>query len=134
MARAKYRHMLPAEVVIWDRYLAGYSLPEGEVNYDLHLGDGAAVQEGWPEWMGRVVASLSRHRADCVVVGRNLVTIFEVKEIAGMGAVGQLLGYEALYLRDYGVDRPVRLVCVCARMEADIEAVFNFYEIEAVVV
>ena len=57
----------------------------------------------------------------------------ELKIVAGMGAVGQLLGYEALWLKDRGVARPVRLVCICDRIEADMETVFSFYEIEVIV-
>lgn len=134
MPRAKYPHMLPREVEIWDRFLGKFGTPEGKINYDVHLGDGAPIDPGWPEWMRDVVAALSRHRADVVVERPHEVVIFEVKSVAGMGAVGQLVGYEALWLRDYGLDRPVRLVCVCERMEADMRAVFAFYEIEPVIV
>lgn len=128
----KYPHMLPAEVRRWDAFLAKYGLPEGEINYDVHLGEGAPVDPDWPEWMARMVWSLSTHRLDVVVERPDLVIIIEVKGVAGMSAVGQLLGYEALWLRDRGTDRPVQLLLVCERVEADMRAVFAFYEIEVV--
>lgn len=129
----KYPHMLPGETRIWDRFLDLHGMPDGEVDYDVHLGEGVAVDPSWPFWMTRVVQQLSTHRADVVVERSDEVVIIEVKRVAGMGAVGQLLGYEALYLKQFGVDRPVRLLCVCERTEADIEVVFQFYEIEVVV-
>lgn len=129
---AKYPHMLPHETLIWDRFLDEYGMPEGEVDYDVHLGEGAEVDPSWPAWMVSMVKRLSTHRADVVVRRPHEVLIIETKSIAGMGAVGQLVGYEALWLRQYGVDRPVRLLCVCEKMEADIREVFRFYEIEVV--
>lgn len=128
----KYPHMLPKEIVIWDRFIEEFGLPEGEIDYDVHLGEGAEVDPSWPAWMVRMVKRLSTHRADVVVERDHEVLIIEMKSVAGMGAVGQLVGYEALWLRQEGTDRPVRLLCVCERLEADIRAVFQFYEIEVV--
>lgn len=129
---AKYPHMLPAETRRWDMFIEKHGLPVGVVSYDVHLGDGAEIDPAWPGWMASMVRSLSTHRVDVVVERRDEVIIVEVKGIAGMGAVGQLLGYEALWLRDRGTDRPVRLLLVCERVEADMGAVFAFYEIEVV--
>lgn len=128
----KYPHMLPREIAIWDRFIEEYGLPEGEIDYDVHLGEGAEVDPSWPSWMAGMVKRLSTHRADVVVEREHEVLIVEMKSVAGMGAVGQLVGYEALWLRQEGTDRPVRLLCVCERLEADIRAVFQFYEIEVV--
>lgn len=124
--------MLPSEVVLWDRFIDGYGLPEGEIEYDCHLGEGAPVDPSWPPWMARAVKMLSTHRVDVLVRRPDEVVIIELKVIAGMGTIGQLVGYEALYLRQFGVDRPVRLLCVCERTEADMRAVFDYYEIGVV--
>lgn len=129
---AKYPHMLPHEEAIWDRFIEEYGLPVGGISYDVHLGVGAPVDPDWPEWMTRMVKVLSTHRADVVVDRSDEVVIIEIKSIAGMGAVGQLVGYEALYLQQFGLDRPVRLLCVCERTEADIKVIFNHYEIAVV--
>lgn len=131
---AKYKHLLPREVRIWDAYLAQHGMPEGEVTYDVHLGPGAPVNPDWPTWMGPMVKELSRHRVDVVVERPDEVLLFEIKPYAGMSAVGQLLGYEALWLQERGIVRPVYLVCVCEGMEADMGSVFAFYDILAVVV
>lgn len=124
--------MLPQEVIRWDRYLELYGMPEGEVNYDVHLGEGAPVDPSWPDWMAGMVKMLSTHRVDVIVERADEVLIIEVKYIAGMGALGQLLGYEALWLRERGTDRQVRLLLVCERLEADMMAAFNFYEVAVV--
>lgn len=128
----KFKHMLPHEVPIWEAFVERYGAPGSKVIYDLHLGEGAPINSEWPEWMTRMVKALSRHRADVVIERRDEVVIIEVKPIAGMAAVGQLLGYEALWLKEHGTDRPVRLMCVCEQAEADMQTVFDFYEIELV--
>jgi len=130
--KAKYPHMLPAEVRRWDAFLSRYGMPEGTVSYDVHLGEGAAIDPSWPEWMAGMVRVLSTHRVDVVIERPDEVVIVEVKGIAGMGAVGQLVGYEALWVKERGVGRPVRLLLVCERMEADMGTVFAWYEIEVV--
>jgi len=124
--------MLPAEVVRWDAFLERYGMPKGVVSYDVHLGEGAPVDPGWPAWMAVMVHSLSTHRVDVLIERPDEVVIVEVKGVAGMGAVGQLVGYEALWIRERGTDRPVRLLLVCERAEADMRAVFDWYEIEVV--
>lgn len=131
---ARFPHMLPRETAIWERYLAKYGIPEGDVIYDMHLGEGTIPLPHWPTWMKAVVAGLSRKRADVIVEARDSVTIYEVKRRAGMSAVGQLLGYEALYWAEKEPLVPVRLVCVCEGIEPDMEKVFDYYKISAVVV
>lgn len=129
---AKYPHMLPGEVRRWDAFLEQYGMPVGEVSYDVHLGDGAPVDPEWPPWMAAMVRALSTHRVDVVIERPDEVVIIEIKRIAGLGAVGQLVGYEALWMRERGLTRPVHLLLVCERCEADMESVFAWYEIEVV--
>jgi len=128
----KYAHMLPRETRIWDAYLDRYGVPEGQISYDVHLGDGLSPDPDWPEWMIRMVKVLSTHRADVIVERRDEVIIVEVKSIAGMGALGQMLGYEALWVKERGASRGIRLMCICESAEADIEVAYEFYGIELI--
>jgi len=128
----KYPHMLPQETRIWDRYLDQFGVPEGRISYDVHLGDGLSPDPDWPEWMIRMVKVLSTHRADVIVERQDEVIIVEVKSVAGMGALGQMLGYEALWVKERGTSRGVRLMCVCETAEADVEVAYDFYGIELV--
>lgn len=129
---AKYPHMLAREERIWDAYLEQYGTPPGRIEYDVHLGQGAAVEEEWPEWMKKMVKALSCKRADVIAETAMEVRIFEVKPRAGLSAVGQLLGYEALWFKQRGSWKPVTLVCVCEDVAPDMEDVFDYYKIEVV--
>lgn len=129
---AKYPHMKAGEVAIWERFIEEVGLPAGDITYDLHLGDGAPVDPSWPDWMGPMVKHLSQHRCDVVVETPWSSVIIEIKQVAGMSALGQLLGYEALYAVEMGGGREVTLMCVCETAEADVETAFEFYGIELV--
>ena len=129
----RYPHMGTRESRIWEAYLERYGTPEGRIEYDVHLGEGAEVKEEWPVWMKVMVKALSTKRAD-VVVDRTLgTTIIEVKRRAGLSAVGQLLGYEALMYKQRGGWKPIDLMVVCEYLEPDMAEVFDYYKIAVVV-
>lgn len=126
---AKYTHMRDSEARVWDRYLAKFGMPEGEITYDLRLGDGIAADPSWPAWMTAMAKALSQKRVDVVSETRDEVTIFEVKRRAGLSCVGQLMGYEALMFQKLEGGKPVRLVAVCESVEPDMLDVFEYYKI-----
>ena len=130
---AKYPHMGTREERIWDAYLEQYGTPAGQINYDVHLGEGAAIDEDWPEWMRVMVKALSTKRADVVVEGTLATTIIEIKRRAGLSAVGQLLGYEALMFKERGGAKPVELMVLCEYLEPDMADVFEYYKVAVVV-
>ena len=129
----KYPHMGTRESRIWEAYLGRYGVPEGRIEYDVHLGEGAEVKEDWPEWMRVMVKALSTKRADVVVEGTLSTTIIEVKRRAGLSAVGQVLGYEALMYKARGGWKPVELLVVCEYIEPDMVEVFEYYKVAVVV-
>lgn len=129
---ARYPHMREHEAELWQRYVEQYGMPPGEVTYDVHLGDGAPVREEWEDWVKVMVKALSTKRVDVVAETPWQVTIFEVKKRAGLSAVGQLLGYEALWFKHRGGWKPVNLVCICEQIEPDMRDVFDYYKIQVV--
>lgn len=130
---AKYPHMGTREERIWDAYLEQYGTPAGRIEYDVHLGEGAEADPEWPEWMKVMVKALSTKRADVAAETTFGVTIFEIKRRAGLSAVGQLLGYEALWFKERGGWKPVSLVVVCEYIEPDMADVFEYYKVGVVV-
>lgn len=134
MVPAKYPHMKSHEVRIWDRYLVEHGMPSGQVDYDVHLGQGADVDPAWPEWMKTMVKAVSTKRADVVAETRFGITIFEIKRRAGLSCLGQLLGYEALMFKERGGWKPVKLVAVCEEIAPDMADTFDFYKVAVVIV
>ena len=129
----KYPHMGTREERIWDAYLEQYGTPAGLIQYDVHLGEGMEADPEWPEWMRVMVKALSTKRADVVIEGPLATTIIEIKRRAGLSAVGQLLGYEALMFKARGGAKPVELLVICEYLEPDMADVFEYYKVAVVV-
>jgi len=131
---AKYPHMKASEVVLWDRFLEHVPWAIQSIRYDVRLGEGARLPEGSPEWVKRMAWSLSTKRIDAVVETSHEIIIVELKDRAGLSAVGQLLGYLALYIKQYRPKKPIRLALVCARVAPDMDAILPEYGIETYLV
>lgn len=130
----QYPHLGKYEQQIWERYVEQEGMPEGRVDYDVHLGDGARVDPDWEPWMAVMVKALSTKRADVVAESRWEVTIFEIKRRAGLSCLGQLLGYEALMTKERGSWKAVKLVAVCEELEPDMRDAFEYYKVKVVLV
>ena len=112
----EYKHLLPKEVEIWERFLACYGSQFDSFEYDLHLGPGAPVPEDAPDWMRRQMEAVSRDRVDVVAHTPGGVWIIEIKPRGGKGAIGQLLQYKAEYLEEMEPARPVFMILLCERL------------------
>ncbi len=130
----EFTHLLPLERPIWARYLASTTEEFLSLVYDLHLGEGAPVDPALSLGTQAIVAAVSRKRLDVVGETLDSIIIFEVKPRAGMGALGQLLSYRELLLREHRPSKPVRLVVVCERVEPDMPRVYAQYGIEIALV
>ncbi|MBA7635001.1 hypothetical protein ES703_42601 [subsurface metagenome] len=130
----EFTHLLPLERPIWARYLASTTEEFLSLVYDLHLGEGAPVDPAWSEGTAAIVAAVSRKRVDVVGETADSIIIFEVKPRAGMGAMGQLLTYRELYLREARPTKPIRMMVVCERVEPDVPRVYGQYGIEIAIV
>jgi len=130
----EFVHLLPLERPIWARYLASTTEEFLSLVYDLHLGEGAPVDPALSLGTQAIVAAVSRKRVDVVGETVDAIIIFEVKPRAGMGAMGQLLNYKGLYLREVGPTKPVRTMVVCERVEPDVTRAYAQYGIEIALV
>lgn len=130
----KYAHMKADEQAIWERFLLQMPWKAVRTEYDLRLGDGVAMPADTPEWVRKMAWSLSTKRVDAMVETRGEFIIIEVKQRAGLSAVGQLLGYLHLFTAQYRPQKRVKLVLVCADMAPDMAGVLSEYGIETYLV
>jgi len=129
MARVKYPHMLPSEAILWDRWLEKNRPLWRDYQYDVHVGKGIELPPAVPENIGRMARMLTEKRIDVVAKQDDVTWIFEVKDRAGFSALGQLLGYRELYLRDIEPGAEVELAVVTSMIDKDMEYVFGRYGI-----
>lgn len=131
---ARFTHMKESEAQVWERFLANLPWRAVAVRYDVRLGEGATLPADVPQWVRDMAWALSAKRVDAVVETADHVYLIEVKSRASLSAVGQLLGYELLYRRQYGSAKGITLVLVCESIAPDVEPVLERYGIELHVV
>lgn len=108
----KYPHMLKNEIPLWERYLADHAPEYDRFEYDVHVGPMWKRHLGLePKWR-RGAAAVYQKRIDAVGFRSDKVTIFEVKPRAGLAALGQVLGYIALYDEDFSPERDLDAVVI----------------------
>lgn len=98
---ARYPHMLKQEMKIWEIFLAKYGRKYDRFEYDVHVGKiYPELLKNQGPWL-RGAFSIYQKRIDAVGFSPGEITIFEVKPHAGLSALGQVLGYLALYDEDF---------------------------------
>ena len=130
----KYPHMLPADVILWERFLSRHKEEFDRFEYDVHIGKVKPIYPTSPVNLMKLAEAVSRKRIDVVAWRGEIAFIIEVKPYAGLSALGQLLGYEILYKREYPGAYTLRLGVVTDRLDEDMEVLFDHYNIHIWVV
>lgn len=131
--KRKFPHMAPLDVPIWRRFLLSPPVVFEEIHYDVALGGLASAaidpQHGLlPMW-----GNLLKKRVDVVCHAGECRWIIEVKPVANMEALGQVLAYDFLYRHFTGWAGETRKAVVCSRADADLAGVYDAYGVSAFV-
>lgn len=121
----KYPHMMPRDVPIWNRFLASYYKDYSGFAYDVHVGSGMTIDETWPLEIKSMATALSQYRIDAVGVKESSIQIIEVKPRPPIGVIGQIIGYTALFQRDFNPSAPVTSLVVCETIDIDLKLLLN---------
>lgn len=108
----KYPHLLPADVDLWERFMAQHADFFESVEYDVHVGGAIDVKPWWSDKDIRSFSHLAAKRIDVVGHKGNQIWIVEVKPEAGLSALGQLISYQLLYKKRFGPTVPLVLCLV----------------------
>jgi len=127
---AKYPHMLPNEVPIWEKFLSIWGDQFTDYRYDVHVGHGEDPGPDYPDPWRSLAIKLTQKRIDAVAKRDGVLYIFEVKPDAGLSALGQLKAYRVLYRETFGYRGPLRLAVVTTRLNRDERLVYTRYGIE----
>ena len=92
--KRKYPGMLPPEQAIWRAWIKVHGAEYDEVWYNVRVGPGIKVDASWPANEQKMAKALTKARIDVVLRHDDQYTIVEVKQRAGLGAVGQVEGYQ----------------------------------------
>jgi len=115
-----YPHMMGEDTRVWTRFLESGDIDLQEVWYDVHVG--AMVKGDWDDDSvnARIAAGLTRKRIDVVAVVDGRYWVIEVKPLAMHFAIGQVLVYEGLFVKEYNPPIETWPVIVCDHVDEDV--------------
>ena len=115
-----YPHMLGEDTAVWSTFLESGDFEIREVWYDVHVGQPVLSTLGPDSMQQRIADGITRKRIDCVAIVGNIYWIIEVKPIAQHFAIGQVLVYEGLFVREYEPALETWPVIVCNTVDEDV--------------
>ena len=98
--RNKYPHMKPADAKLIDRFIDKYPNAYTMVVFSFPVGDGAPNNPIVNEETEGSVEYLYQKKIDLVGFKGTSIDILEFRPKAGSSAVGNVLGYRDLFMRD----------------------------------
>lgn len=94
---AKYPHMKPGDIAIWERFINANPGFFDTVDYDVLIGSGAPFDTSLNNLEGQSVGALYRKKIDVVGYRSGEIWLVEVKPDAQFAALGQIGAYDDLY-------------------------------------
>lgn len=113
-------HMAATDLPLWQRARGQLAGPIVVWYFDAAVGEGQVMPEDIPEEMRAGIWRTSRLRIDAVGRARDHWLLIEVRPNAGLGALGHITSYRALWERDPPDTLPVRAVLVSDRLQSDV--------------
>lgn len=118
---AKYPHLRPEDVRIWEKFIRKYPNFFGNVSYDVKVGKGRDYSM-YPESKIREdMEYLSKKRIDVVGYSNGSIYVIELKPRASMSAVGQALSLAELMRDEVGPEKRVVPVIITDEEVPDIK-------------
>lgn len=122
--------MSRADTRVWRRFLARGSVSFNRLDYDVSLGGkGAAAVPSSSDYYG-MWAQLMKKRVDVVGWVSGQVWIIEVKPVANLAALGQVLAYRFLYNEERRPRVETLPIVVCGSLDADLGPVYDYYGVQ----
>lgn len=118
--RPHYPHFLAEDNEVWTRYLKTDADTITRLWYDVRVGKPMYLPEGASEIELKVAAGVSRKRIDVVCLVSGSFWVIEVKPMASMLAVGQIINYARLFAKEYMRTGRVVPVIVCDQIDEDL--------------
>lgn len=128
----KYPHMKPADVAIWERFLAKFPDEYDSVDYDVAVGTGQRHEGAAELPLVDGFELLTKKKIDVVGFKGQTIHIIEVKPNAGASALGQAKSYELLYRRDVDQVSPLRTRLITDTIGADMPDLSDWMEVEVI--
>lgn len=134
MSPQLYPHLLPAEAVIWARFLLLHGQEWDRYDYDQRVGRGRPVDPRVPPEVQADWIWLTKKRIDVVGWKGEQPTIFEVNPRGSRSVLGALEEYRDLWVEDPERRGMPDLIAVISRIDPDLQRVMEARGIKVFVV
>ena len=129
-----YPHMMPEDVAVWERFIAANPTAYETCQYDFPVGKVPDfVSEGTPEDHASM-ERLYKRKIDVVAKTADTIAIIELKPQCTMSTIGQVLGYQHLYVRDVKDAGRPRTIVICGGAADDVKEFADAQGVEVIVV
>lgn len=118
--RPHYPHFLAEDNGVWTRFLETDANRISRLWYDVRVGKPMYLPDDASEVEKKVAAGVSRKRIDVVCLVDSDFWVVEVKPLASMLAVGQVISYARLFAKEYLRSGRVMPVIVCDNKDEDL--------------
>jgi hypothetical protein len=122
---AKYPHMAPQDIPVWELFLREQGKDFTGFDYDVRVGTGTDPGEDYDASTRKDAILLTQKRIDAIGFKDNEIWIIEVKPQASISALGQILTYTDLFLAHKKPILPVRSVVVCSAIDPEVRDTFK---------
>lgn len=129
-----YPHMRPQDVAIWERFIEKYPDAYDTCEYDVAVGEGPDFSPIVNHATGGSDHKLYQKKIDVIGHKGTHLDIIEVKPNAGLGAFGQVLSYEILYLEHIDANAATDCVILTDRLAPDMAHLADQHQVRIVVV
>lgn len=131
---SKYPHMKPADVGVWEKFVKTRKDFFYSVDYDFHVGEGAEFLPTGKKTPEERENRLYQRKIDVVGYKKDETWIIEVKPVADMATLGQILTYRALVAKSKEIKGKIRIVVLCNKIMNEMKDIYSKYNITVVVV
>jgi hypothetical protein len=123
--RLRFPGMLPREILIFKNWLKLHEAEYDRFDYNFRIGAGSDPGPTWPDEIRRCAIMNTQLRLDAVAWKGNAPTIIEVKDRAGASAIGQLVTYEAVWIKDNPQGPAPQCILVTNRLQLNMGPVIQ---------
>jgi hypothetical protein len=127
--RLSYPAMLPAEIAVWRAWLRLHQAEYDRFDYNARVGPGFDPGGGVPDYIRQMALKSSKKRIDAVGWQGSQPLIVEVKDRAGLSAIGQLLGYRVHWRLENPHSPPPKMLLVANRLAEGMQEVLQAHDV-----
>lgn len=115
-----YPHLMPREIPIWESWLQDFPDRFDRYDYDVRVGESIIPPPDVDANMAEMAVSLAKKRIDVVGWKGENPSIIEIKEYSGLTAIGQLIAYPILFVREFPTIPPPDVILITGRILPDV--------------